>query len=89
MWYPTTLHQAKEVVVEGSSFNGRGDGQAAQLHRAEHGDDAPPTTDAGMPSATKTLKAASDATFNTLNVDPTSTNHTAMLLASAAAGGRS
>jgi glutamate N-acetyltransferase/amino-acid N-acetyltransferase len=47
------------------------------------------TTDADVPRATmqKALKAASDATFNTLNVDgATSTNDTAMLLASGRRG---
>ena len=47
------------------------------------------TTDADVPRAVmqKALKAASDATFNTLNVDgATSTNDTAMLLASGRRG---
>jgi glutamate N-acetyltransferase/amino-acid N-acetyltransferase len=47
------------------------------------------TTDAEVPRALmqKALKAASDATFNTLNVDgATSTNDTAMLLASGKRG---
>ncbi len=47
------------------------------------------TTDADVPRALmqKALKAASDATFNTLNVDgATSTNDTAMLLASGRRG---
>src|SRR5437764_9102902 len=47
------------------------------------------TTDADVPRSTmqKALKAASDATFNTLNVDgATSTNDTAMLFASGRRG---
>jgi glutamate N-acetyltransferase / amino-acid N-acetyltransferase len=86
----TTDHQAKEVVVRGSNFTlggmAKGCGMIAPNMATML---AFLTTDADVPLAVmqKALKAASDATFNTLNVDgATSTNDTAMLLASGRRG---
>jgi glutamate N-acetyltransferase / amino-acid N-acetyltransferase len=86
----TTDHQAKEVVIEGATFTlggmAKGCGMIAPNMATML---AFLTTDADVPLAMmqKALKAASDATFNTLNVDgATSTNDTAMLLASGRRG---
>ena len=86
----TTDHQAKEVVIRGSNFTlggmAKGCGMIAPNMATML---AFLTTDADVPRAImqKALKAASDATFNTLNVDgATSTNDTAMLLASGRRG---
>ncbi|WP_308517393.1 bifunctional glutamate N-acetyltransferase/amino-acid acetyltransferase ArgJ [Sphingomonas flavescens] len=86
----TTDHEAKEVVVRGSTFTlggmAKGCGMIAPNMATML---AFLTTDADVPLAVmqKALKAASDATFNTLNVDgATSTNDTAMLLASGKRG---
>ena len=86
----TTDHQAKEVVIRGSTFTvggmAKGCGMIAPNMATML---AFLTTDADVPRALmqKALKAASDATFNTLNVDgATSTNDTAMLLASGKRG---
>jgi glutamate N-acetyltransferase/amino-acid N-acetyltransferase len=86
----TTDHQAKEVVIKGSSFTlggmAKGCGMIAPNMATML---AFLTTDADVPRAVmqKALKAASDATFNTLNVDgATSTNDTAILLASGRRG---
>ena len=86
----TTDHQAKEVVIRGSNFTlggmAKGCGMIAPNMATML---AFLTTDADVSRAAmqKALKAASDATFNTLNVDgATSTNDTAMLLASGKRG---
>ena len=86
----TTDHQAKEVVIEGATFTlggmAKGCGMIAPNMATLL---AFLTTDADVPLAMmqKALRAASDATFNTLNVDgATSTNDTAMLLASGRRG---
>jgi len=86
----TTDHQTKEVVIQGSNFTlggmAKGCGMIAPNMATML---AFLTTDADVPRALmqKALKAASDATFNTLNVDgATSTNDTAMLLASGKRG---
>src|SRR6476469_2225065 len=86
----TTDHQGKEVVVEGSNFTlggmAKGCGMIAPNMATML---AFLTTDADVPQALmhKILRNASDATFNTLNVDgATSTNDTAMLLASGKRG---
>jgi len=86
----TTDHDAKEVVIRGSNFTlggmAKGCGMIAPNMATML---AFLTTDADVPLAVmqKALKAASDATFNTLNVDgATSTNDTAMLLASGRRG---
>ena len=86
----TTDHQAKEVVIRGSNFTlggmAKGCGMIAPNMATML---AFLTTDADVPRAAmqKALKGASDATFNTLNVDgATSTNDTAMLLASGKRG---
>jgi glutamate N-acetyltransferase/amino-acid N-acetyltransferase len=86
----TTDHEAKEVVVRGSTFTlggmAKGCGMIAPNMATML---AFLTTDADVPLAVmqKALKAASDATFNTLNVDgATSTNDTAMLLTSGKRG---
>ncbi|MFL6759726.1 bifunctional glutamate N-acetyltransferase/amino-acid acetyltransferase ArgJ [Sphingomonas sp.] len=86
----TTDHQAKEVVIKGSTFTlggmAKGCGMIAPNMATML---AFLTTDADVPRSLmqKALKAASDATFNTLNVDgATSTNDTAMLLASGKRG---
>ena len=81
----TTDHQAKEVVIKGSTFTlggmAKGCGMIAPNMATML---AFLTTDADVSLAVmqKALEGASDATFNTLNVDgATSTNDTAMLLA--------
>jgi len=86
----TTDHQPKEVVIQGSSFTlggmAKGCGMIAPNMATML---AFLTTDADVPRSLmqKALKAAADATFNTLNVDgATSTNDTAMLLASGRRG---
>jgi len=86
----TTDHQAKEVVIRGSTFTvggmAKGCGMIAPNMATMLGF---LTTDADVPRSVmqKALKAASDATFNTLNVDgATSTNDTAILLASGKRG---
>jgi glutamate N-acetyltransferase/amino-acid N-acetyltransferase len=86
----TTDHQVKEVVIRGSNFMlggmAKGCGMIAPNMATML---AFLTTDADVPRAVmqRALKAASDATFNTLNVDgATSTNDTAMLLASGRRG---
>jgi len=86
----TTDHQAKEVVVRGSNFTlggmAKGCGMIAPNMATML---AFLTTDADVPRELmqKVLKQASDATFNTLNVDgATSTNDTAMVLASGRRG---
>jgi glutamate N-acetyltransferase/amino-acid N-acetyltransferase len=86
----TTDHEAKEVVIRGSNFTlggmAKGCGMIAPNMATML---AFLTTDAEVPRSVlqKALKAASDATFNTLNVDgATSTNDTAMLLASGRRG---
>jgi len=86
----TTDHQPKEVVIQGSSFTlggmAKGCGMIAPNMATML---AFLTTDADVPRSImqKALKAAADATFNTLNVDgATSTNDTAMLLASGRRG---
>jgi glutamate N-acetyltransferase/amino-acid N-acetyltransferase len=86
----TTDHKPKTVVIKGSSFTlggmAKGCGMIAPNMATML---AFLTTDADVPLAVmqKALKAASDATFNTLNVDgATSTNDTAMLLASGKRG---
>ena len=86
----TTDHQAKEVVIKGSTFTlggmAKGCGMIAPNMATML---AFLTTDADVPRSVmqKALKAASDATFNTLNVDgATSTNDTAILLASGTRG---
>src|SRR3954454_14831984 len=85
-----TDHQANEVVIKGSTFTlggmAKGCGMIAPNMATML---AFLTTDADVPRAVmqKALKGASDATFNTLNVDgATSTNDTAMLLASGRGG---
>jgi len=86
----TTDHQTKEVVIKGSTFTlggmAKGCGMIAPNMATML---AFLTTDADVSRAVmqKALKAASDATFNTLNVDgATSTNDTALLLASGKRG---
>jgi glutamate N-acetyltransferase/amino-acid N-acetyltransferase len=86
----TTDHRTKEVLIKGSTFTlggmAKGCGMIAPNMATML---AFLTTDADVPRALmqKALKAASDATFNTLNVDgATSTNDTAMLLASGKRG---
>ncbi|HEU0098007.1 MAG TPA: bifunctional glutamate N-acetyltransferase/amino-acid acetyltransferase ArgJ [Allosphingosinicella sp.] len=86
----TTDHKAKEVLVEGSTFTlggmAKGCGMIAPNMATML---AFLTTDADVSAEemTKILRDASDRTFNTLNVDgATSTNDTAMLLASARRG---
>ena len=86
----TTDHKTKQVVVQGSNFTlggmAKGCGMIAPNMATML---AFLTTDADIPRAVmqKALKAASDATFNTLNVDgATSTNDTALLLASGRRG---
>jgi glutamate N-acetyltransferase/amino-acid N-acetyltransferase len=86
----TTDHQAKEVLVEGSTFTlggmAKGCGMIAPNMATML---AFLTTDADVSAEemTEILRDASDRTFNTLNVDgATSTNDTAMLLASARRG---
>jgi glutamate N-acetyltransferase/amino-acid N-acetyltransferase len=86
----TTDHQTKQVVIHGSNFTlggmAKGCGMIAPNMATML---AFLTTDADVPRSVmqKALKAASDATFNTLNVDgATSTNDTAMLFASGRRG---
>src|SRR5438067_12341538 len=86
----TTDHQAKEVMIRGSTFTlggmAKGCGMIAPNMATML---AFLTTDADVPRAMmqKALKAASDASFNTLNVDGAmSTNDTAMLFASGRRG---
>ena len=86
----TTDHQAKEVVIRGSNFTlggmAKGCGMIAPNMATML---AFLATDADVPRSVmqKALKAASDDTFNTLNVDgATSTNDTAMLFASGKRG---
>ena len=86
----TTDHHAKEVVIKGSTFTlggmAKGCGMIAPNMATML---AFLTTDADVPRSVmqRCLKAASDATFNTLNVDgATSTNDTAILLASGTRG---
>jgi glutamate N-acetyltransferase/amino-acid N-acetyltransferase len=86
----TTDHEAKEVTIKGSTFTvggmAKGCGMIAPNMATML---AFLTTDADVPRSVlqKSLKAASDATFNTLNVDGAmSTNDTAMLLASGKRG---
>jgi len=86
----TTDHTPKQVVIKGSTFTlggmAKGCGMIAPNMATML---AFLTTDADVPRDVmqKALKAASDATFNTLNVDgATSTNDTAMLFASGKRG---
>lgn len=86
----TTDHEPKEVVIEGSTFTlggmAKGCGMIAPNMATML---AFLTTDADVPAEVmqKILRDASNATFNTLNVDgATSTNDTAMLLASGKRG---
>lgn len=86
----TTDHNAKEVLVEGSTFTlggmAKGCGMIAPNMATML---AFLTTDADVSPdrMTRILRDASDRTFNTLNVDgATSTNDTAILLASARRG---
>ena len=86
----TTDHKAKEVLIKGSTFTlggmAKGCGMIAPNMATML---AFLTTDADLPLKLmqKALKDASDATFNTLNVDgATSTNDTAMLFASGRRG---
>jgi glutamate N-acetyltransferase/amino-acid N-acetyltransferase len=86
----TTDHKPKQVVIRGSTFTlggmAKGCGMIAPNMATML---AFLTTDANVsrPAMQKALKIASDATFNTLNVDgATSTNDTALLLASGRRG---
>jgi glutamate N-acetyltransferase/amino-acid N-acetyltransferase len=86
----TTDHNAKEVVIRGSNFTvggmAKGCGMIAPNMATML---AFLTTDADVSRSVmqKALKAGSDDTFNTLNVDgATSTNDTAMLFASGKRG---
>jgi glutamate N-acetyltransferase/amino-acid N-acetyltransferase len=86
----TTDHQPKEVVIKGSTFTlggmAKGCGMIAPNMATML---AFLTTDADVPRELmqKILRDASNATFNTLNVDgATSTNDTATLLASGKRG---
>lgn len=86
----TTDHNSKQVIIRGSTFTiggmAKGCGMIAPNMATML---AFLTTDAKLSVSfmQKTLKAASDATFNTLNVDgATSTNDTAMLFASGRRG---
>jgi glutamate N-acetyltransferase/amino-acid N-acetyltransferase len=86
----TTDHNPKEVLIKGSTFTiggmAKGCGMIAPNMATML---AFLTTDADVPREfiQKVLRSASDATFNTLNVDgATSTNDTAMLLASGRRG---
>jgi glutamate N-acetyltransferase/amino-acid N-acetyltransferase len=86
----TTDHNAKETLVEGSTFTlggmAKGCGMIAPNMATML---AFLTTDADVPAEemTRILRDASDRTFNTLNVDgATSTNDTAILLASGRRG---
>jgi glutamate N-acetyltransferase/amino-acid N-acetyltransferase len=86
----TTDHEPKEVVIKGSTFTlggmAKGCGMIAPNMATML---AFLTTDADVPADVmqKILRQASNGTFNTLNVDgATSTNDTAMLLASGKRG---
>ena len=86
----TTDHKPKQVVIRGSTFTlggmAKGCGMIAPNMATML---AFLTTDADVPRGEmqRILKAASDETFNTLNVDgATSTNDTAMLFASGRRG---
>jgi glutamate N-acetyltransferase/amino-acid N-acetyltransferase len=86
----TTDHRTKEVVIKGSTFTlggmAKGCGMIAPNMATML---AFLATDADVPRSImqKALKTASDASFNTLNVDGAmSTNDTAMLLASGRRG---
>ena len=86
----TTDHKPKQVVIKGSTFTlggmAKGCGMIAPNMATML---AFLTTDADVPSdlMRKVLRQSSDATFNTLNVDgATSTNDTAILLASGKRG---
>ncbi|MEO7276465.1 MAG: bifunctional glutamate N-acetyltransferase/amino-acid acetyltransferase ArgJ [Sphingomicrobium sp.] len=86
----TTDHKPKTVAIEGSTFTlggmAKGCGMIAPNMATML---AFLTTDADVPRALiqKILRSACDATFNTLNVDgATSTNDTAMVLASGKRG---
>ena len=86
----TTDHKPKQVVIRGSSFTlggmAKGCGMIAPNMATML---AFLTTDADVPHDVlqQMLRRSSDATFNTLNVDgATSTNDTAMLLASGRRG---
>jgi glutamate N-acetyltransferase/amino-acid N-acetyltransferase len=86
----TTDHKPKQVVIRGSTFTlggmAKGCGMIAPNMATML---AFLTTDADVPRELmqKILRRATDATFNTLNVDgATSTNDTAMLLASGKRG---
>jgi glutamate N-acetyltransferase / amino-acid N-acetyltransferase len=86
----TTDHKPKQVVIRGSTFTlggmAKGCGMIAPNMATML---AFLTTDADVPRAEmqRILKAASEETFNTLNVDgATSTNDTAMLFASGKRG---
>ena len=86
----TTDHKTKQVVIQGSTFTLGGMAKGCGMIAPNMGTMlAFLTTDAEVSRAVmqKALKTASDATFNTLNVDgATSTNDTAMLLASGRRG---
>jgi glutamate N-acetyltransferase/amino-acid N-acetyltransferase len=86
----TTDHNPKEVLIKGSTFSiggmAKGCGMIAPNMATML---AFLTTDADVPRELiqKVLRQVSDATFNTLNVDgATSTNDTAMILASGRRG---
>jgi glutamate N-acetyltransferase / amino-acid N-acetyltransferase len=86
----TTDHAAKEAVVKGSTFTlggmAKGCGMIAPNMATML---AYLTTDAALPrdDLQRILKAAADATFNTLNVDgATSTNDSVILLANGRGG---
>jgi glutamate N-acetyltransferase/amino-acid N-acetyltransferase len=86
----TTDHKTKEVLIKGSTFTiggmAKGCGMIAPNMATML---AFLTTDAEVPRELmqKVLREASDATFNTLNVDgATSTNNTALVLASGRRG---
>ena len=86
----TTDHRTKQVVIKGSTFTlggmAKGCGMIAPNMATML---AFLTTDADVPRSVmqKALKAASEASFNTLNVDGAmSTNDTALLLASGRRG---
>jgi glutamate N-acetyltransferase/amino-acid N-acetyltransferase len=86
----TTDHQTKEVVIQGSNFTLGGMAKGCGMIAPNMGTMlAFLTTDADVPRSVmqKALKVASDASFNTLNVDGAmSTNDTAILLASGRRG---
>lgn len=86
----TTDHKAKEVLVEGSTFALGGMAKGCGMIAPDMATMlAFLTTDADVSAEemTRILRDASDRTFNTLNVDgATSTNDSAILLASARRG---